>query len=354
MKTHVTLRESEGEHLRARVAELEQRIVQLTMDSGRDWLLGLPNRRAFEEQLREEFARTRRSGRTFVVAMLDIDGLKRVNDTYGHAAGDQALLFVASSFRVRLRQVDFVARWGGDEFAVIMPDTDKHHSEVAIGRIQSWLDAQHAPRAPTTKALSIVSFSFGVADARAAGSESTLIRRADEAMYRQKKTRTTYREGVSEMPLHSSRIDQQSRGIVPDSEDPGASQSHVLLAEDDRELRRMLAGELRKDGFVVKESGTGFELLEHLGDSTLRAQPIDLIVTDVRMPGVSGLTVVDGLRSGTRSGGWATPIILITAFADAETHAEASRLGAVLLSKPFDVDEFRACARGMVDPKTVA
>jgi DNA-binding response OmpR family regulator len=155
------------------------------------------------------------------------------------------------------------------------------------------------------------------------------------------------------MSFHSSRPDHFGYVGGP-GDDGGAGPSRVLLAEDDRELRRMLAGELRKEGFVVTESATGLELLEHLGDSTRRAQPVDLIVSDIRMPGLSGLAMVEGLRSGSRAGNWAIPVILITAFGDAEAHAEARRLGAVLLDKPFDLDDFRVRARSMVDPGAAA
>jgi len=124
--------------------------------------------------------------------------------------------------------------------------------------------------------------------------------------------------------------------------------ARVLLADDDRELRRMLAAELRKIGFVVTEAATGFELVERLADATVQNEAFDLIVTDVRMPGVTGLLVAEGLRSSNRHGSWATPILVITAFGDPETHAEARRLGVVLLDKPFDLDEFRACAAHMV------
>jgi DNA-binding response OmpR family regulator len=137
-------------------------------------------------------------------------------------------------------------------------------------------------------------------------------------------------EHASEIPMHV----KHEAGV----------RLRVLLAEDDRELRRMLAAELRKDGFIVEEAASGFELLEHLGDSAVRNRVIDLIVTDIQLPGVSGLVVVEGLRSARR----ATPIILITAFGDAKTHARATRLGAQLLDKPFDLDDFRACARGLV------
>ena len=128
------------------------------------------------------------------------------------------------------------------------------------------------------------------------------------------------------------------------------SRGHVVLAEDNHELRRMLTAALRKDGFSVFSVGSGFELLEHLGDMALGAQAIDLIVTDLRMPGVTGLAIVEGLRHGHLTDDRQIPILLITAFGDAKTHEQAERLGAVMLDKPFDLDDFRHRAADMVAP----
>ena len=91
-------------------------------------------------------------------------------------------------------------------------------------------------------------------------------------------------------------------------------------------------------------------MLKQLGDLTLRNLAIDLIVTDIRMPGQTGLSIVEGLRNGSKPGSWRIPVMLMTAFGDAETHAEAKRLGAVIFDKPFDLDDFRACAMNMVGP----
>jgi DNA-binding response OmpR family regulator len=137
------------------------------------------------------------------------------------------------------------------------------------------------------------------------------------------------------------------RNSEPNLEEGLASPARILLAEDDRELRCLLATELRKEGFTVEEAGSGFDLLELLGESTVRNQTFDLIVTDIRMPGLTGLSLVEGLRNGITPGTSGTPVILITAFGDEETHAEANRLGAAIFDKPFDLDAFRACAVSM-------
>jgi DNA-binding response OmpR family regulator len=134
----------------------------------------------------------------------------------------------------------------------------------------------------------------------------------------------------------------QTRDTVP------SSVVRVLLAEDDRELRHLLAAGLRRHGYVVIEAATGFELLDRLDDLARRDETVDLIVSDVRMPGPTGLVAVEGLRYGSSLASAATPVILITAFGDVATHAEARRLGAVVLHKPFDIDDFHAFAASML------
>jgi DNA-binding response OmpR family regulator len=126
----------------------------------------------------------------------------------------------------------------------------------------------------------------------------------------------------------------------------------VLLAEDDAELRRFLATTLRRDGYEVIEAKNGDELLSLIGSqilSPLDRPAIDLVVSDIRMPGQSGLRVLASLRRAD----WGTPVVLITAFGDRETHEEARRLGAVaVFDKPFDIDDLRTVVMNVIGPAT--
>jgi DNA-binding response OmpR family regulator len=116
----------------------------------------------------------------------------------------------------------------------------------------------------------------------------------------------------------------------------------AVVAEDDAEMRRLVARALRRDGWEVSEASNGSELLELLEWAGRLGDPVDLVVTDVRMPGVSGLQALDWLR---RVRDWSAPIIVITAFGDQRTHSLASQLGAQVLDKPFELDELRRLAR---------
>ena len=121
------------------------------------------------------------------------------------------------------------------------------------------------------------------------------------------------------------------------------SKPYVLLAEDDEEMRRLLVQALQKDGYKVCECSTGLRLLDKLGNrlvepEKLKCEPTeyDLIISDIRMPGVTGLSVLEGMRLFEGF----PPMILITAFGDEETHTRANELGAAaVFDKPFEIED---------------
>jgi DNA-binding response OmpR family regulator len=125
--------------------------------------------------------------------------------------------------------------------------------------------------------------------------------------------------------------------------------SRILLAEDNDEMRLLLASVLRRDGYLVIEAKDGRELVKHLTEHGAGAAcDIDLVISDVRMPGASGLDVLAGLREID----WSMPVILITAFGSADTKTRASELGAaILLDKPFELEELRHAVRSVVPPR---
>lgn len=131
----------------------------------------------------------------------------------------------------------------------------------------------------------------------------------------------------------------------------------VLVAEDDREMRRLVVEALSEDGYDVAEVCDGVELLAQVGSSVLfggfgsTRPPPDLIVTDVRMPGLTGLTVIEGLRRT----GTGVPVVVITAFGDEETHRIAHENGAVaVFDKPFELDDLRAVVLDTLGPPGAA
>jgi diguanylate cyclase (GGDEF)-like protein len=157
---------------------------RLERASHTDELTSLPNRRALQETLKHEADRTRRGSSNFTVVLCDIDHFKKVNDCCGHGVGDEALRHLASIFAETIRQNDTIARWGGEEFMLIMPETDLAAGMTAAERIRAAVEATplHASNGETL-ALTV---SCGVASWSEHPELKQLFRVADNRLYRAK------------------------------------------------------------------------------------------------------------------------------------------------------------------------
>jgi two-component system cell cycle response regulator len=120
--------------------ELREKNARLELLTNTDELTGLYNRRFFMEALRQEFARSERYGTALVYAMVDIDHFKRINDTHGHLMGDRALVAVAHTLQRAVRAQDVLGRYGGEEFAIVMPHTDRAGGELAVERCRKQIE----------------------------------------------------------------------------------------------------------------------------------------------------------------------------------------------------------------------
>lgn len=150
-----------------------------------DWLTGLTNRRKLMEIGAREVARARRYGAPLAVVLIDLDHFKKVNDTHGHIAGDRVLARAAAVFAAAIRDVDTVARFGGEEFAILLPDTDARGALEVAERCARKLAA--APLDVGAAEPLVVTASMGVADTAGPSADlEDLLRRADDAMYRAK------------------------------------------------------------------------------------------------------------------------------------------------------------------------
>ena len=148
-----------------------------------DELTELPNFRAFRDTIEGEFARARRYQHRFGILVLDLDRFKKYNDSYGHAAGNEALKRVAAALRESVRSVDFAARYGGEEFAVILPEIDAHSLRLVAERIRAEVEALPAPPDGASVTVSIGGAIYPD-DAREL---AALFERADERLYEAKK-----------------------------------------------------------------------------------------------------------------------------------------------------------------------
>jgi diguanylate cyclase len=148
-----------------------------------DPLTGLPNRAAWSERLDLEGTQWQHHGNTLLLAMLDLDHFKRINDNYGHLAGDKVLKIIASVLRKRLRGTDFIARFGGEEFVLLMPSTVPAAGLKLLESLRASIEACpfHFKREPVT-----ITVSIGMTAFRPGEHSDQVLKRADQALYRAK------------------------------------------------------------------------------------------------------------------------------------------------------------------------
>lgn len=145
-----------------------------------DPLTELPNRRHMVDRLEAELCRIGRNGGGFALIMLDIDHFKEVNDAFGHAAGDHVLVETAGLLRRNLRGHDLCARWGGEEFLILLPDTDQVPAEAVAEKLRGLI--AHHPITHQGRSIA-VTLSLGVAAYRAGRTADDCIQAADDALY---------------------------------------------------------------------------------------------------------------------------------------------------------------------------
>ncbi len=167
--------------------ELARKREELLALSRTDPLTGLYNRRYFEERLQEEFARARRYRAPLSLAMLDVDFFKRINDSYGHPFGDEVLRAVAQVTRARLREVDLLARYGGEELIALLPETSPADALRACERVREAIESLQLDYSGPDGAKHVVrcTASLGLASLPSPSLQTPedLLRAADECLY---------------------------------------------------------------------------------------------------------------------------------------------------------------------------
>jgi len=167
----------------ARIQMLESQLVHMGELVREDQLTGSLNRRGMDESLDREIANADRRHAPLCVALLDLDDFKRINDTHGHATGDEVLVHLVNVVKDTLRKLDVIARFGGEEFLVLMPETSPDEAMQIITRVQRELTKRIFMH--DTQRL-LITFSAGVAYRVPGENQASLIKRADVALYKAK------------------------------------------------------------------------------------------------------------------------------------------------------------------------
>lgn len=186
MQTKVNALSEKLEHSRFQIVRLRSSLSKAEEIGNRDGLTALGNRRFFDNALAEEIAKARDFGGELCVALADIDHFKKINDNFGHVAGDMVLKLFAELLTTSVRRHDKVARFGGEEFAILFPDSRLADATATLNAIQKQLESKQWALAASGERIGVITASFGVA--RLLGDESAedLIRRADAKLYEAK------------------------------------------------------------------------------------------------------------------------------------------------------------------------
>lgn len=164
-------------------AAVEKRMIEQQRLALIDTLTQLPNRKAYDQRVLEECERWKRYGRPLTLAVCDLDHFKSINDQFGHLAGDKVLRIIAKTLRARLRKSDFIARFGGEEFVILMPETDGNEALHALETLREAV--VQCPFHFRDQRVG-VTVSIGIASFNAEATPECVFERADAALYRAK------------------------------------------------------------------------------------------------------------------------------------------------------------------------
>lgn len=325
------------EQMQAESVTLRRTNDELARKNITDALTGAFNRAHFDAQGRSGFETAKRNRSPFGVLVLDADKFKSVNDTHGHKAGDMVLVELARRLREAAEKVGIVCRYGGEEFAVIVPGG----TLVDVAKI-----GDTVRRAVEARAISIagsggkadairVTISVGASAIENGNADKvpdldTLVRLADEALYTAKHAgRNCVRINDAANPLPKPT----KPAPTPAIEKGAADKIRLLIVEDDPLASKLLSVLLAKRGNAeIRIVPTAENAIEQvLGSGTPRPH---IIVTDLNLPGMSGLDMIRKLRASAAA---AIPVIMVTASGDAQTQLAAKEAGASLFIEKTDL-----------------
>ena len=294
---------------------------------------GLPNRRHAMIHLQRAFAAAQR-GRPLSVVLFDLDRFKQVNDRYGHRVGDEVLRAFAEILGGFTRTMHLAGRFGGEEFLMVLDEIDTAGAGVVAERVRTALREQTFACGQVTVSAGISQYEAGMA------SPDVLIAAADQALYRAKETG---RDRVVVLGRQGSVAAPAAAARVPDVASGEGRGELVLVVDDDPAVLRTLARGLRRRRYQPIEAGDPHHALEIARGL---AEPLDLVITDVVMPGMSGFRLVEMLMEIQPT----VRALYISGYSKEEVRWSGVP-GSVkaFLAKPLTIDALATAARRALD-----
>jgi diguanylate cyclase (GGDEF)-like protein len=264
------------------------------------------------------------------VLMLDIDHFKKINDTYGHPAGDAVIKRLAETCAQALRPSDIVGRYGGEEFIISLPETEEAEAKLVAERLRRSIAATTVATARGPIRLTV---SIGIATSAEDVPLSDMIQRADAALYKAKERGRNRVEIDHSTKPAAPRPRRHARPIAGVAHQAAADGRTILVVDDDTEIRSVIAEWLGSNGYHVLTACDADEALRVLETETA----IELLCTDIVMPGA-----LNGLELGRRAEQIRPDLKLL--YMSAHSMAESLRTERgkppLMLNKPFRLDHF--------------
>jgi len=211
-ETHTRAEETESfkcqvDVMAEEVRNLDHKLKRISLDANTDELTGIMNRRAFNEKVNETQKTCTDPSKIFSLVMIDIDHFKRLNDSFGHLTGDKVLKFIASLIQKNIRGGDYVARFGGEEFVIILPNTVQENALCVADNIRAYLSRQKLYDKKANLQLGVLTLSMGVATyVPSSDTLETMLDRADRCLYHAKSNGRNQTVGEAQLALKSMSV----------------------------------------------------------------------------------------------------------------------------------------------------
>jgi putative two-component system response regulator len=291
-----------------------------------DSLTGLYTFGFMQETLQSQLNHARQYGQPYSLIFADVDHFKRVNDHSGHAAGDTALRTVARALRGLVRQSDTLVRYGGEEFVVLLPNTNRADAVKLAERMRETvaamtIDCQRGPGFQVTMSFGVAAYPVDAADGE------LLLQRGDAAMYLAKQ-------------LGRNRV-----ATIDDAAAVDDGSGKVLIVDDDEKNLRLLEAYLRPEGHHLLYARNGIEAI----DAALAHHP-DVIIMDAMMPKLSGFDACQRMKQDSRC--HLIPIMMVTSLNGREDRLRGIEAGAdEFITKPIDKTQLMVRLRALLRHK---
>lgn len=300
--------------LAAAVAIKLQRAREISRNLRQDPLTKIPNRAAFSAIFQRMRSFANRVGAPLCIGMIDIDHFKKVNDTYGHAMGDEVLRRTASVIGKSLRRYDSICRWSGEQFVALLPNTERPGGVRAMEKLL--LAVSEERFTPPNDKPFFITFSASVTEVLEDVTMEEVVAEADRLLY---------------LAKSSGR-----NRVLSAKDSTEATHEKILVADDDHLIVKIIKHRLEKEGFKVYHFPDGASAL--VGAEDVAA---DLAIIDVKMPEMDGFELLRRLRmlpSYAR-----TPIMMLTSMGREQDIVRGFKLGANdYVLKPFSIVELLA------------